>query len=151
MVMCLYVMKYEDEITEPKLSNIFKNFNYSRLRISNIKSIKISKIKESTLSNTPLFAGKIFFKKKYYDFDYDVGEELIETITDSENTNSIMLQFIIFPSKKLIIFYNSKDGKRYGSKILSQILFIDKEKVKQVNFFPTKILEAYKKGQFSDI
>jgi len=149
MVLCCYIMSIDGDLPED-LEKYFKEENLSKIRIPDVKKVRISKSK-SGKGDLNYFVGILYFKKVISDFDYEMIEDLNVKVDDKENTLSHSLGFIIFKDLKQVVFFNKKDGLHYGSKILSYLLFKKPNKIKTISFDVKRIFEDYKKGLFSDL
>ncbi len=139
----------DDKELPSTLFDFFKEFDFRTINLENIKEIKIAHNASEESGRQKFFAGKILFKKKIDDFDYRV-HEFHATLKDKKTFISHKLNFIIYPKHRLVVFGNREHGA-LGSRIISMMLFKNETKIKSLIFYPTKILQAKKKGLFSNV
>ncbi len=154
MVLTLYINKVNEELPE-SLKQSFRTTSFRELKVGGAKNIKIAHIKSGTITvnktSYPYFIGKVFFKTKFKDFSYDVTDELVAETNPTEGKESHEILFTILLNEKIVIFSNKKEGKKFGQPILSYAISGSTSKISSIGFKPTAILNAYKKGEFSDI
>lgn len=130
--------------------DIFLSRNKNPLKLEKISNIRFVDIQEHRSHKTDYLYGKVVFKAKFDDFDYEVeGTNLIKK--HKVNEKSFELPFILEPEGKKMLFFNRDEADKYGRKIISHIAFSNGDIINNLTFDIKRIREAKKKGVFENI
>jgi hypothetical protein len=120
------------------------------LDLENIEKYTVGEFEKSE-AKKGFIQGKLSVRRRFMDKDFERTEDYEIEMEDRESSRYDEVIFTIYPDMKIITFSSKDAASKFGRKTLSQVIFGDKNSLNNVIFYPEKVLEAKKKGEFQNV
>ena len=147
----VFVTAYNERLTKKEVLEELKNPPpIEELDLEKIEKYTVGEFVESK-AEEGFIQGKLSVRRRFTDKDFKRTEDYEIETQDLDNLMYDEVVFTIYPDMKIITFSSKDSALKFGRKTLSQVIFGDETRLRNVIFFPEEVLDAKKKGEFRNV
>jgi hypothetical protein len=138
-------MSKEDILGELKDPPSLDDLELEQIKKYTVGEFVISKSEDGFIQ------GKLSVRRQFTDKDFERTDDYEIETEDLDSLRYDDVVFTVYPDMRIITFSSKDSALKFGRKTLSKVIFGDSKKLKNVIFFPEKVLEAKRKGEFQNV
>lgn len=138
-------MSKEDILDELKDPPSLEDLDLEKIEKYTVGEFVISKSEEGFIQ------GKLSVRRQFKDKDFERTDDYEIETEDLDSLRYDDVVFTVYPDMKIITFSSKDSALKFGRRTLSQVIFGNNKKLKNVIFFPEKVLEAKREGEFQNV